>query len=471
MSEGKNKGKNEVRERVEAGLRGLCQWAAVVRLEHIPGDVLRKAMLMVCDDLSAVVAAREEPEVVKVHDRMLAGSGAPEATVFRGGRPLADRYAAAVANGVAADWTELDGGYRKAVCHAALCTLPALLAEAEAEGLSLAEMLRCAVVSYEFTTRVARCWTFSTPLVHHPHATFAALGSAASVGLARKLDARLLMDAVTSAATMVSPGPFNHAVQGALVRNVWTGLGAWNGMRCVDFAACGIGGLPGSLHDVYTIALNGSPAPEALTEGLGDDWAVRSGYHKMHACCQYSHSTVEAALSVMREGRLTPGQIPLRKVVVETHPHGMSLDNYHPATTLAAKFSIPQIVAATLTYGHAGADAFTAESLTLPAIAKLREKVELRPYLPEMPPPNDRPARVTLEMEDGSTLGGECLSARGGPDRPFSEEEVLDKVRGLTAQVYPAFGKTAAELLGLPARRMEQPWGEIVGLLTGGGVG
>jgi hypothetical protein len=29
---------------------------------------------------------------------------------------MADRYSVAVANGAAADWAELDEGYRKAVC-------------------------------------------------------------------------------------------------------------------------------------------------------------------------------------------------------------------------------------------------------------------------------------------------------------------------------------------------------------------
>lgn len=461
----------EMSRRVEAGVVELCRWAVGVRLEDIPEPVLRRAMLIVADDLAAMVAARDEPEVIRVREKMLKGSRSGEATVFGGGGQRTDRYSAAVVNGIAADWTELDGGYRKAVCHAGLCTLPALLAEAEAGGLSLGDLLRCAVVSYEFTTRVARCWTFPPPLVHHPHATFAALGSAASTSLARGLDAQQFMDAVTGAATLVSPGPFNHAVKGALVRNVWTGMGAWSGMRSADWADCGIGGLPDTLHDIYTIALKGDPEPLALTDGLGQDWAMLSGYHKLHACCQYSHSTVEALLSVLDENHLTAGAVPLRRAVVETHVHGLSLDNFHPRTTLAAKFSIPQIFAATLTYGHAGAGAFTTESLTAPALGALREKVELRQYLPEMPWPNDRPARVTLELEDGRTFSGECLSARGGPDRPFTEGEVLGKIRELTGPVYPAFGKTAGALLELSPQKMAQEWREVVGALTAPGVG
>ena len=32
------------------------------------------------------------------------------------------------------------------------------------------------------------------------------------------------------------------------------------------------------------------------------EWAIADGYHKVHACCQYSHSTVEAIIDL--HGRL-----------------------------------------------------------------------------------------------------------------------------------------------------------------------
>ena len=41
----------------------------------------------------------------------------------------------------------------------------------------------------------------------------------------------------------------------------------------------------------------------------------------------------------------------------------MTLDNREPATSLAAKFSIPHIAAAACLYGHAGADAFAGAHL------------------------------------------------------------------------------------------------------------
>ena len=74
---------------------------------------------MLCDDIAAIVAARDEPEVIKLQDRMVSRASSKESTVFNGRGGKADRFSAAVANGAAADWCELDEGYRRATCHAA----------------------------------------------------------------------------------------------------------------------------------------------------------------------------------------------------------------------------------------------------------------------------------------------------------------------------------------------------------------
>ena len=157
----------------------------------------------------------------------------------------------------------------------------------------------------------------------------------------------------------------------------------------------------------------------------------------------------------------------LDRIVVETHWRVLTLDNRAPATTLAAKFSIPHIAAVASLLGHAGAEAFTAATLDDPAIGALRARVELRPFEPEQPWPNDRPARVTWVLASGERLEAECLSARGGPDRPYSPAEIMAKVRDITAPVYPAYPAIAKDLIGLEQGLMAQPWEAVVERLTG----
>ncbi|MGH6887216.1 MAG: hypothetical protein ACREGK_14205, partial [Geminicoccales bacterium] len=299
-------------------------------------------------------------------------------------------------------------------------------------------------------------------------ATSATPAPAAAAAAARRVSAERFRDALTSASTMVAPGPYNHAVQGGLVRNVWPAAGAWCGMRAVDWAGFGIAGLPESPYDVFVGALGATVEPEALTAGLGREWGIESGYHKIHACCQYSHSAVEATLEL--RPRLSDGWSPgdVERIRIETHWRGLTLDNRAPATTLAARFSMPHIAAVTGLYGHAGAEAFAASTLSDATVAALRARVELAPFEPELPWPNDRPARVTWRLADGTEVQTECLSARGGPDRPFTPEEIARKIAGITAPAYPAMPAVIDRLLALDPATLAERWDSLVfGMIQG----
>lgn len=189
----------------------------------------------------------------------------------------------------------------------------------------------------------------------------------------------------------------------------------------------------------------------------------------MHACCQQTHSAVEAALALRDALLRAGGPAAAREVVVATHPYAQTLVNYEPATSLAGKFSLPHIVAAVLVHGSAGVDAFSASSLAAEDVATLRRQVKVVPFEGVMPPPNDRPARVEVRLRDGRSLTEECLSARGGSDRPFTDSEILTKIATLTANAYPAMAAIAREACALDPDRLRQGWAQTVNEFCGGG--
>ena len=439
---------------------GLADWAAGLSWPDLPDDVRRRAALILLDDFAAMVAAREEPELIALRADLRRHSGHGEATVFDGGGHRLDRYSAALSNGAAADWCELDGGYRPAVCHAALYCLPALMAEAEAGGAPLRDLIVALVAGYETVARFARAFTFP-PLVLHPHGGLATIGAAAAVARLRGCDAETMRRSIATAATLVLPGPFRHAIDGALVRNVWPGLCAQNGIRAVDWSAIGIAGTPDSVAEVFVSILGAAADATPLVSGLGHDWAMRDGYHKLHACCQYGHSTVEAVQAALA-GAGAPGVGGIEAIRVEVHEMGRALDNAAPATTLAAKYSIQHIAAATAAFGHAGAAAFAAGTLADAGLDDLRRRVVIAPFAPQMDWPNDRPARVALTLRDGRVLRGECLSARGGPDRPFAAEEIIAKAEGILGAAYPAALAPLIAATRLDGATLDRRWRAIV---------
>jgi 2-methylcitrate dehydratase PrpD len=150
----------------------------------------------------------------------------------------------------------------------------------------------------------------------------------------------------------------------------------------------------------------------------------------------------------------------IEEIHLATHRPGMS--NKDPGTSLAGKFSFDHVLATTLVHGHAGAAAFAAETITNPRIARLRQRVRLAKFEPALPRPHDRPARLKLVLRDGREVRTECLSARGGPDRPFEPGVIHDKISQLASGLSPRFAGTLLELCELPPSLLGRRWNDVL---------
>ena len=450
----------KLRQNAADALSKLSDWGSSLAWADVPEDVRRRAALILLDDFGAMVAASNEPELNRMRESIAPAAGIAEATIFDGGRRRMDRYSAALLNGTAADWCELDSGYRPAVCHAGLYCFPALLAEAEATEFTLRDVLLAFIVGYETVTRVARCFRFPD-LVLHPHAGFSTIGAAASIAKLRGLTGPETAKALCTSATLVLPGPFNHAVEGALVRNTWPGICAQNGIRAVDWSSLGVSATSQAFSDVFVDIFGARAKPSELSAKLGESWSVRDGYHKLHACCQFGHSVVESILNALGHNNEVPAEA-VEKVIVETHSKARKLDNPAPKTTLAAKFSIQHIAATTIAFRHANASAFSTSTLEEPALSSLRRKVEILAFKPELGPPNDRASRVSISLRDGGVLEGECLSARGGTDNPLTENEITYKAANNLRDAYPKAYTTLRKMISLNPSFLARSWSEIV---------
>jgi 2-methylcitrate dehydratase PrpD len=445
--------------------RALMQWAAAARQRPLPNAVRRRAALILADDLGAMVAGSEEPTVERARRALAASAAHSEATVFARGAPRADRYTVAAMNGMAATWTELDEGFRAAPCHAGAYALPALLAETEAGRATVDDVLQVLAVAYEITARVALAFPFKIMTVH-PHAAFATVGAVAGAALARNQDAKTLLDAVSGATSMAFAGPYQHAIDGALVRNAWTSAGAWIGLRSADWAEAGIGGLAETPYDVFVGGFGTDAEPAALTRGLGEAWAVTDGYHKIFACCQYAHAAIEASLKLHARLNGKRRAEDIAEIVIATHPRGMTLTTVEPPTTLAAKFSMPHALAASACLGTGGQRAFTEATLDAPNIVALRRRVRMTAHPDIRPSPYDRPSRVSWRFADGEVWTEECASARGGADQPFDDAVLMDKLSENAGAVFPRMPATLRTIIDGDETFMPRPWREVVAELV-----
>jgi 2-methylcitrate dehydratase PrpD len=231
-----------------------------------------------------------------------------------------------------------------------------------------------------------------------------------------------------------------------MARNGWAGHGAMAGFTAVEMARAGIGADEGAPFTVLHECL-GYPVNEREWDNPWTRWAIHDGYHKSYACCQYTHSAVEASLELARGPLAGVAPERITSIVVSTHPLAMPLDDISPTTVLGGKFSVPHTVAAVLARATAAPTVFSGELLDDPAIARLRALVAVEAYEGSLEPPFDRPARVRVTLDSGESHVAECRSAEGGPDRPLTDEDVLAKAELLTARSRPGFAAIAAALV------------------------
>lgn len=427
-------------------LGNLAQRVSGLSTGEIPlePEIRQRSALVLVDDLAAMVAGSGSKQVIRLDENQRERSTGGEARTVLGSK--LDRANAALVNATAADWDELDEGYRPATCHGGLYALPAAMAEAEASGADVAQVLRAVVAGYEVSTAHARLYRPTASLVLHPHAVFSCLGAASAVAGIRKLESGSFQQVIQVAATMSLAGPYQHALDGHEVRNAWAGAGALLGFAAVDLASAGVLGSTDSAYESLHGGLGYQVSQDELLYGI-QGWAIEHGYHKAYPCCQYAHSSVEATLSIVDRDLVGCDTEDIEEIVVEVHPLGFALANRSPQTSLGGKFSVPHAVATVIAHRNAGLPAFAHDALFDERVDALRQRVRLLPIQGDLHPPHDRPAKVTVRMKNGTEFTEECLSAIGGPDRPLGVEQVLEKVERVTHEIVPGFAAAARRLV------------------------
>jgi 2-methylcitrate dehydratase PrpD len=405
-------------------------------------ELQHAAAAVIADELAAGVAGWQNSQArAYVKGRSQRGG---EASVLGGGH--AERSVAAGSNALLIGWSELDGGYRRAGCHAALYTFPAVAAEAEATQASIADVFEALVVGYEAATTIARRLRPDVAAEVHPHSHLAPLGTAAAVTWMRSKDATAVIRAMDLAATLAPHGAYDVALDGMPVRNLWVAAGASSGFLAAGAAIAGIDPDPRALDGILT--------PGEDTHG-GVEWAIEDRYHKPFAACQYAHAAIAAASPF---GAIRADDVA--RVTVLTHPAAARLNNLAPATELGGKFSVPHVVAATLTTGRTDADVFSDTFLNDSDVALIRSRVEVRTLDPLPPYPGDRPAIVIVDFHDGTTRTTRVDASPGSPENPMDQASLIAKIDALTSAEAPGVQALARSLLA-GEWALGQSWAEL----------
>ncbi|HZZ92855.1 MAG TPA: MmgE/PrpD family protein [Usitatibacter sp.] len=409
----------------------LARGVAAARERGLPPGMRETCARMLVDIAGLCIAAREA-HYVRAALESWDAQGA--CTVLGHGRTL-DAAGAAFVNGTAAHGEDYDDTFEGGPVHAGVVAVPALLAAAERHRIAGPDLLLGIAVAAEVMCRGS---LVAPKRIHqagfHPTAVLGAMGAAAGVGAALRLDERTFASAQGIAGSMAS-GIIEYLAEGTSTKRMHPGWAAQAGLRAVALARAGFDGprtvWEGTHGFLHAFAHGAEGRWDRLLDGFGERWVAQTIAFKPYACGTMIHPYIDCARRLAaRIG--VPADV--REIVCETaegivHRLWEPLAaKQRPPTAYAAKFSVPFCVAYALTHGSVGLDAFTEDNAHDVRLAQLASRVRYE-IDPRNPYPDAYTGHVRVTLADGRVLEERQPHLRGGRDAPLSRDEIESKFR------------------------------------------
>jgi len=418
----------------------LAAFVAATRFDALPRSTVAAAKLVLLDTLGAIVAGSAMPENGELA-RLAAGRSPSGGATLLGHRGKADAFWAALTNATAGVALEVDEGSRLGGGHPAIHVVPGALAVAEERRRDGRQLLESVVAGYEIGSRIGGATTVRSNV--HSHGTWGTISTAVAVAKLGGAPAQTVRAAMNLAASMSPANTWTPALDGATIRNLYPGRSAFQGILAVELERCGFTGLGDAPSDVYGTILAERFEPELAVAGIEElarnggargAYRIEQNYFKLHACCRFNHFALDAVMALRSAYRLSGNDI--EKVEIVTIPFAVRMGAPAPASSLAARFSIPWAVAAGLVLGRTDPQAFDSQALADERIRALAQRVEIRTSSDMTPRRADAPtAHVRLVLRGGKSFERTTSVVRGDALSPVPRDEITAKFVSLAGPV------------------------------------
>ncbi|MBM3343990.1 MAG: MmgE/PrpD family protein, partial [Betaproteobacteria bacterium] len=316
-------------------LSTLAHFAATTKLADISVAARERARWIIADSIPVIAAGMQQGEMKAFVAKHLAEAGPGTAWVIGAGK-RASALDAALLNGTAGTWLELDEGNLFAKGHPGIQVVPGALALAQSAGYGGAEVLRAVALGYELSARISRAAQMR--LTFHPHGTYGVIGAAVAAGVLKGFDAAQMLELFRCAATMGMAASRQTLLDGATVRNIFTGHSGYMGLTAARLIECGFTGEVDGVGNAYGKGIYSDKFDPALAvAGLGDEWLIAQSYFKLHPIGRYAHSAIDALEDLLAKvpgGRLVPADI--EHIDVKAYMLAASLDGKHIVSSFGA---------------------------------------------------------------------------------------------------------------------------------------
>jgi 2-methylcitrate dehydratase PrpD len=357
--------------------RALAQQAQGLRLEDIPETVRAWARQCVLDYIGCGIAGASD-ELVTILLAEMQEQGGNEVASVLGHPARLPAGSAAIVNGAASHALDFDDVNLAMPGHPSVAILPALLALAEQQGSSGADVLTAFVAGYELQCRIGRTIApgHYDGLGFHATATVGSFGAAAACAHLLRLDPDRFATALGIAGTQAAG---LKSMFGTMCKPLHAGKAAYHGLMAAKLAARGFTSRTDVIECGQGFARTHSADfnPERAFDTPPGEWWITSNLFKYHASCYMTHAAIESARKLREQHGFTPDQVERIDVRLEE-----SCDRIcnipTPRTGLEAKFSLRLTTA----MGLAGIDTsrlstYSEAVAADPVLIGLRDKVSL----------------------------------------------------------------------------------------------
>lgn len=420
-------------------LQQLSAQAQAMSLACVPELAQVQAKLCILDTIGCILAGSRTEEA-QLMLQCEPGSGSTAVSVFGTGQRRSVQEAIRI-NAYLGDVLELNdliGG------HASIGNVSAALALGEAIGATGVQMLEAVVRGIEITTRVYEAVYPS--LRRYTEAGLVPVGIPSTVGAAAAAAHLLQLDAAQSANALAIAGSLAGWCpaevifgNGGTVKPMLFGAQPGDvGVTAAYYAKAGMTGPQQLLDSPVGYFATASTQGKFDANAWTDRWALMLPRRKLHACCGYLHSPVDALGALHKE--LGSETLTTSRIQVHVAPYVadvVSKDRL-PNSSNDSRFHLQYCLA----LASCGADVILPEHSI--GLAHQLQRTDVQQAMDRIQVVQD-PAlnhyhhcRVDVTTAAGSTHTKTLTGSRGSPQAPLSNADVIQKFQMLATPVLGA---------------------------------
>jgi len=404
--------------------------------ENIPRDVAGVTKKSLLDAIGVILAAGKLGEGCKQFVTFAIEQGGKKESTILGFDVKVPACMAAFANGSMAHALDLEDTHDSALVHPNAAAIPAGLAIAESLGnVSGKDFIAALALGSDLVSRLGLAVKQNTvEYGWYMPPILGAFGATAASSKLLKLDMEQIRNAFSLTLCQTTCSAELIYSSNSMIRAIRDAFSAKAGLLSALLAQKGITGFEHPFEGragLFNIYSRGKWDPLSVTNGLGKIFEGAHVSFKPWPSCRGTHAYIEAALQILEEHPLKPGEIkeihltvsPLNKMLCEPLENKMN-----PATAIEAKFSLPFTVATAIVHAKVTLDHFSPRALSDPVVLELVRKVSYE-VDENLSLRQATQGSLRIETQNGRTYSGSSEFACGHPDNPMSDEALVSKFK------------------------------------------